>query len=420
MKKHLQRFALAAVVSLGLLGPGMAAGQTDAGTSTSPSLAGFLRDHKRVELFIPGLARFPLRNNRGFWANFLLIEDGRTFSAMAGVNLVCKAPVRVEGNRASGSCSFPVDYVDGKGPQRMDFSFSILATATTGGMLTYDVENICAGETCLRDRELCSRVAGNGETHDCTLLPVYEKPAKATPAGVREFLAAARDARFDLVYDPPGEKFHFVYKVVLHPDHRFCIDYPDRGDTQWSCCGAWILDGLRVRGRCEDAGRKFEGSSDFSFSGITVGGALFDARLCVTSDLSGSEKCAESKGAFWLPHGYDDYPWEKVVELIPGSKNTELFDAAVLQLRQMDKEPWGRFLPVLVRGSPARHPRLETELFYAADENESNLRLARAIAKLLADVVGPVEPRPWPGPSGNSVVVVVGERVANGEGKGAK
>lgn len=410
VKKSLRTFVFGAVVGWGLVSSGVALGQSgaglsDGGAATSPTLGEFLRAHRRLELLAPGVTRFSLR----FWAERVLIEDGKVFSLMAGPKSACSAPLRVQGNRASGSCLFSVERSDGAGSRQVGFRFGIVSRSVSADRLVYDVDGFCVGETCLRGAELCWQSTGDAEMSDCTLRPIYKAPKRATPARVQEFLAMAGESGLELIYQC---RDCAVDAIELHPDRSFFVRDP--GNSMFPCGGKWVVDGLHIRGRCANERKDLEGSFDFLVDGVTEGGVTFEAHHCVP----GPGDCSVRRGGFWLPQGGRDRPGGMAVELIQGAKRQEMLSAVELRLRGARWSEWkeASVVPALLRGLPARHSRVETEIFYAADD--ASKRLAEVTARLLAPVVGVVEPRPWPGSAGSAVVVVVGEKVAAGGGKG--
>jgi hypothetical protein len=101
--------------------------------------------------------------------------------------------------------------------------------------------------------------------------------------------------------------------------------------------------------------------------------------------------------------------WEhtdwRAVQVIPGAKDAALFDAALAALRGRVSD----HCTPLFQGPQARTPRSVSEVFYATPDARDQ---AKGVADRLKAIIGPVEPKPWPGAWLYDVIVVVGDRPA--------
>lgn len=95
----------------------------------------------------------------------------------------------------------------------------------------------------------------------------------------------------------------------------------------------------------------------------------------------------------------------RLVQLIPGADDRTLFDAvSAMLLRKVDGE-----CPRVFTAPQARTPRVESEVFFSSPGAR---QAASALAKELEGILGPVEPKPWPGEWPYDVIVVAGSQKA--------
>jgi len=334
-----------------------------------------------------------------------MLERGTKFSLVypdhPDSRSACRGELQEANSRVLGACDLEID--DRGRVSKKEFSFVIRSVSVSEHSLEYDVERLCLGKVCLAEAQLCWQDADGTASHSCTLRPFYELPVKATPARLKEFLVWAASERLDLIYMCEACR---GATVELYPDHSFFVRALYNPTS--SCGGRWSVDGLHIRGQCNNAVKELEPSFDYLVTKTTRGGLTFAANLCMPD----FEECIDEQGGFWLPHGRRDHADNMTLELVQGARASELFSAVALRLQSAYWPQWreagANSLPVLIRGQPARRLRVETEIFYSGVDRAKEL--AEAAARLLAPVVGPVVPRPWPGSSEFAVVVVVGER----------
>jgi len=94
-----------------------------------------------------------------------------------------------------------------------------------------------------------------------------------------------------------------------------------------------------------------------------------------------------------------------LIEVIPGAKSRELFEA--VKERLLRPESGGACRNVF-EGPQAKDVRTVSEIFYSTTAAKAN---AEMTAALLADIIGKVVVKPWPGSWQYGVVVVVGDKV---------
>lgn len=92
-----------------------------------------------------------------------------------------------------------------------------------------------------------------------------------------------------------------------------------------------------------------------------------------------------------------------LVQLIPGAKDTALFDAVKTEIAKSSAAD-----RLVFEGTPASKPREVSEVLFTSG-NEAE---AKKLAAALEPVIGRVEVKPWPGEWDFGVVVVVGAKKA--------
>ena len=104
------------------------------------------------------------------------------------------------------------------------------------------------------------------------------------------------------------------------------------------------------------------------------------------------------------------------LELVQGAKDEALY-VAVRDRLQGDLPEKGA-LAAIFEGGKARHPRIESELFYC-HASEDHEKLAQALVERLKPIIGPALIKEWPDDScRNDLILVVGSRpVAEGNEK---
>jgi hypothetical protein len=95
---------------------------------------------------------------------------------------------------------------------------------------------------------------------------------------------------------------------------------------------------------------------------------------------------------------------DTAVELIPGNKDRALYDRLREFLKTWDGAVGRHGHAIVFEGRPAKNQRKESEIWFRDDAEDD----ARALAKKLESVLGPVEPQPWTLEGTFDIYIVVG------------
>ena len=187
------------------------------------------------------------------------------------------------------------------------------------------------------------------------------------------------------------------------------VSYTLQGNRlSFSCVMCYDACTLCTSDSCEESVTRYEiAIEQFTGKGLVVRyikGTWSDGEIMVTED------CFRSK------NGFDGEPgkacqadWTTSLGLIPGAKNRDLYES----VRDLLQGPLPESVKILhiLEGPKARHPHVESELFYRKSEDDQ--KQAQGLADLLRPLIGPVQVKAWPGDRcPYNVALVVGSRAA--------
>ena len=233
-------------------------------------------------------------------------------------------------------------------------------------------------------------------------------------------LAASANAATVHALGPPTPK---AIKAVLEKGFEF-----DAGDNHYS---------FEARGRVSGSGPyAAQGKGRYTVSGDSVSVSGSGTMACMGDDDCGgsplswsfsldfvviaagetslvlrienesSTMMTASRSPQLVGRGLEPSEYEVVVHLVPGAKDERLLTAASKLIEGLSAESADGYL--FVRGAPAANVRTVSEIFFGPKSETT----ARAIARKLEPVLGPITVKPWPGQTTFQVVVVLGDTKA--------